>query len=527
MTSQPVNTTNSATAADAGPAISDSPRLGAYPQISGPDTRQAMADTDSSQNATAAADGGRTRTPSAGEAEPRGGPPTREEPCAAPTAGAAAQRGRKAATSAARRAPGSGERHQIEAAPHGREAAGSPCGAVIDDPFGLLGSLDLSSLGTIWTTPGQAAVAALAAAGMASDVVIAPPGVYHLAAPAAPAPQPQPAPTKAKASGRRGAQPKEPKVVDAVPQSAPPADLSYDVCAQCGGQMRRGTNNLEYLCDECGLVVEGDTAEPEEDEAPRPAPNAARLRIVGPNSNQLQPDLYRSGSGNTAAAQKKQILEEYKVYRQLYVEAGGRAFPLNALETAAEFYNAVQKQYVKRSQNKKSIMAACLWRACLQIGYAPSKAEVAAFMQLPNKGIARGDNFVRGLVADGKMDLEINADPSRPEITTLFALLSFDGDQYAGLREAVYDVVQTAIKNNIGTNSILRSKVAGATYIVLRRCKDRELIPKPLSMQEFCAKRIRKNTVERFTRELDDYHSYFEECYRKAGLDTAPTRGHH
>jgi hypothetical protein len=377
--------------------------------------------------------------------------------------------------------------------------------AVIDDPFGLLSSLDLSALdlGAGWAAPGQSSFGPAHSALALANLY---PG-SNGAADMTPTPTP-------------------------VPGENQPLELrelcSYgegETCAQCGGAMRRGTNNLEYICADCGLLVEGDTAEPEDDEAPRAAPNTARLRIVGPNSNQLQPDLYRSGSGNTPATQKKAIFDEYLAYRGLYIEAGGRAFPKNALELAAEFYNAVQRQCVKRSQNKKAIMAACLWRACLAISFAPSKAEVAAFMQLPNKGIARGDNFVRSLVADGKMELDINSDPCRPEITTLFAHLGFEGDQYAGLREAVHEVVQMAIRSNIGTNSILRSKVAGAAFAVHRRCKDRALVPKAMNLQEFCAKRIRKNTVERFTRELDDYHSYFEEVYRKAGLDATPARG--
>ena len=338
------------------------------------------------------------------------------------------------------------------------------------DPFGILADLDLSGLDA-W--PGEGIVAALAASGLAGGAV-------------------------------RG----------------PRVDAD-DVCARCGAQMCRGTNDLEYVCGGCGLVVEGDTAEPD-DEAPRAAPNTARLRIVGRNSNQLQPDLYRSSSGNTAASQKKQIKEEYLALRADRIEAGGRALPLDACKLASDYYNAVQRRCVKRSQNKKAIMAACLYLACLEIGFSPSKAEIAIFMQLPNKGIARGANFVRALVADGGMeDIDINVDPCRPEITTLFAHLRLEGNAYAGLRAAVYDVVQVAIANSIGTSSTLRSKVAGATFAVMHRCKDRELIPKPMKLQEFCQDRIRKNTVDRFTQELDAYHSFFEGCYARAGLDSA------
>ena len=292
-------------------------------------------------------------------------------------------------------------------------------------------------------------------------------------------------------------------------------EVPIGVCPHCNMQMLRGTNDLDFVCSGCGLIIEGESSDPDDT-----APNTARLRIVGPNSNQLQPDLYRSSIGNTAANQKKQIFEEYCTYRQRYIEDGGRALPFDACKLASDFYNAVQRQCVKRSQNKKEIIAACFYHACIEIGFSPNKVEIATFMQLPNKGIARGSNFIRSLVADGNMDVNINADTCYPEITTLFAYLGYEGNAYDYLRDAVYKIVQISITNNIGTSSILRSKVAGATFVVQRRCTNRELIPKPMGLQEFCKDRIRKNTVERYTRKLDDHHSHFESCYIEAGLNS-------
>jgi transcription initiation factor TFIIIB Brf1 subunit/transcription initiation factor TFIIB len=300
----------------------------------------------------------------------------------------------------------------------------------------------------------------------------------------------------------------------------------FSRCAQCGGAMRRAANNIEFTCGDCGLVLEGDSAEPDEDEgAPRAQLGAARLRIVGPNSGRLQPDLYRSGNGNSSATQKKQMALEFLAYRDYYIGAGGRAFPINACELAAEYYNDVQRACVKRNDNKRVIMATVLKKACCKVGFSPTTEEVAAFMQLRSKGTARGENFVRSLVADGKMeDPDADADPVRPEIATLFARLGFEGERYAGLQDAIYEIVQVAVDSNIGTNSVLRSKVAGATYAVLRRCTDRGLVPKLVTLQEFCAmQHIRKNTIDRFLQRVDDHHSFFEELYRRAGLDAAPT----
>lgn len=305
------------------------------------------------------------------------------------------------------------------------------------------------------------------------------------------------------------------------PETPPPPGQT-EVCASCGGQMISLASDIEHVCGSCGLVVEDDSAEPESDEAPRAAPRSAGLRVVGPGSRQLQPDLYRSGCGTTAASQKKQIYEEYLEYMRHFIQNGGRAFPRDACAVAAEYYNiGVQQVCVKRMQNKKTIMASCLQYACCLIGFAPTNAEVAAFMQLQSKGIARGDNYVRGLVADGTIELDVNADRIGPEVTTLFAHLGLEGDRFAGLRGAVRDIVETAVKNNIATNSILRSKVAAATYTVLTRCRDKSLVPTPVDMQVFCAARIRKNTLQKCLEGFGDYHSYFEPCYVRAGLDAS------
>lgn len=304
--------------------------------------------------------------------------------------------------------------------------------------------------------------------------------------------------------------------------AAAAAATESPTCAHCGGAMLRATSNIESTCAGCGLVREGDSTEPDDSGAPRSDPT--QLRIVGPNSSRLQPDLYRSGNGNSSATQQKQMANEYLVYRSYYIEAGGRAFPINACELAAEYYNRVQQTCVKRNDKKRVIMAALLKQACAKVGFSPTVQEVAAFMQLQSKGIARGENFVRSLVADGAIeDPGVDADSSRPEIATLFARFGFEGEQYDDLRRAVSDLVQLAIAHNIGTNSTLRSKIAGATFVVLRRCTDAALVPEPITLPRFCdVQHIRKNTIERFLQKVEDHHSFFVELYRREKLDDGP-----
>ena len=222
-----------------------------------------------------------------------------------------------------------------------------------------------------------------------------------------------------------------------------------------------------------------------------------------------------------------QIFDEFSISRDRYIESGGKAFPKSACKTAAEYYNSIQRHYVKRNQNKKAIMAECLFLACIQDNFVPPKAATAEFMGLNTKGIARGENFLRSIAADGKINnIDINVSTCRPEIETLFMQLKYTeldkkaNCEYKFLKDAIEKIVQTAEDSHIGTKSIIRSKVAGATYEVLRRCTNKTLVPKMLTTQEFCHEKIRKNTIERFIKELYIYHSKFEPIYAEFGLET-------
>jgi predicted nucleic acid-binding Zn-ribbon protein len=298
----------------------------------------------------------------------------------------------------------------------------------------------------------------------------------------------------------------------------PPSVSNF--CTQCGSILHRSINNITNTCSTCGCT----TDEISEEAIDVNDIMNNKIRIVGYNSNQFQPNLYRSDNGNICMLQKKQILGEYKEYRQKFIELGERAFPLNACELATELYNKIQQHCVKRSQNKKAIMAACLWQACLTIDFAPSKIEIARFMQLPHKGIARGNNFIRSLVSEGQLDIDPNIDTIYPEIRTLFLQMSYIGDQYKKLHDIIHDLIQLSIEKSIGINSLSRSKVIGSTYIVLRRSKHWDIITNvPNSTKDFCRNKIRKNTIDRFITEINAYHSYFKEYYTSVNLiDTMP-----
>lgn len=293
------------------------------------------------------------------------------------------------------------------------------------------------------------------------------------------------------------------------PNIAIETNALYSACAQCGAQMYCSSNNLESICKECGCIVDN-TADAEE-EQPVIMSGISRLRLVGVNSSYLQPDLYKSNCSD-ANAQRGQIYNEYKECRAKYILEGGQTMPLDACSMAADLYSSIQQVHVKRSQNKKSIMAACFYYACLDLGFTMRKSEIAAFMQLKVGGIARGLNFCKRIDSDGEIALNIDIDPCKPEITTLFNQLELRGTDYAPLKEAVFDIVQTAIANNIGIKSVLRSKCAGAVLDVITRAK--LVVP-----EELLKKTVKTNTAEKFTTCLRDYKRYFTPIYKKHKLE--------
>lgn len=306
--------------------------------------------------------------------------------------------------------------------------------------------------------------------------------------------------------------------VPAAAEAYAPPRIVREVCGQCGHDLAGCDYSSEQVCPGCGQVFEADTTGVSYETERAQADGATRLRLVGPNSAQYQPDLYRSYSGNNSATQLRTIIEEFKFYREQLFKVEGYAFPLDILEKAAQMYIEVQKEAVKRSANKRMIMAACVARACLESGVAANEKRISVMMQVA--GYARGVNYLVKLGTDKRIEFA-PADVHWPEVSTLFMTLGYTGPEYRFLQAAVLDVVTTAERHQIGTSSLLRSKVAGATFVVLSRCSDPALLPHRLPIAEFCRRgNIRRNTIDRFIFELSDYHdSFFAECYERAGLD--------
>jgi hypothetical protein len=291
-----------------------------------------------------------------------------------------------------------------------------------------------------------------------------------------------------------------------------------DVCVSC--QVSLQVSGMLYECPACHEVFEAadiqDVLPSSHPEGSGTASLRGRLRVVGRESGWYQPDMDRTNPGESSEQQKKATSSELIRFNKEYVARGGEAFPLNVLNDVAEGYYAVQKYSVKRSKMKKVILAIFVFHACIERGFSRLRSEVAELMQLPNHGIARGDDFLRSLAEDTGLDINLNASRLRPHTTTAFAHLGLAGAEFEPLRAAVEALVQIAEDAKIGYCSGLRSKVIAATAEVLRRKGGLKFSANEVA--RLC--KIRINTLRSFLDCLEDHHSTFKQTYIDFGLDS-------
>ncbi len=325
-----------------------------------------------------------------------------------------------------------------------------------------------------------------------------------------------------------------------VAETSAARSVGMNACAACGAALQRGL--VDSSCVGCGLVSAGDpsAADDGDDLAPREAAVTSRLRVVGPNSGYYQPDLDRSSGGDSAPAARRRIHEELLAYRASAIKRGAKVPPIDACSLATDMYLEIQQQVTKRKNNKQAILAACLRLACGQIGYVPETAELAGMLQLRSRGIARGDNFIRTMEADGLIEADVNQDMCAPQVSTAFCKLGLVGAEYAALRAAAVALVTRAADVGVGVSSTMRSRAHGAAFVVLNRAFKSarpaaastagapsarqataavDVFAKELTLAEFVARcDIRKTTLERYIGPLATHHSRFADIYAAAML---------
>jgi hypothetical protein len=272
-------------------------------------------------------------------------------------------------------------------------------------------------------------------------------------------------------------------------------DTANNYCQDCPDTLMVPTAT-EYQCPLCGQVRYDVQAEKNTDDAVNNS-----IRVTTGSSK----GRFYTVTGDYSKTQKKYILEQLYENHNLHNE---NAFPKEVLVLVADAYNMIQKhitedevddngdvvgqkKFVRRGNIKDEVLGALMYFKCIEKGITRKKKDIATFMKLPTHGFSRGEDILRNLHAEGKIDIPIDDEPIEGFIDRYLEALNIEDNDYHSF---VKEIVERSELKNIGMNSQLSSKVVGAIWIIItqRKLKIRS------DQLEQAADNTKKNTFSKF-----------------------------
>jgi len=265
-----------------------------------------------------------------------------------------------------------------------------------------------------------------------------------------------------------------------------------NICHMCGiGCLNKQTSGDKLVCNHCGLM-DGYDKDENDDKLQASssclASGSTRIRIVGVNSKLSQASLYKNSAMPTCKMLAwENTLSDFQKLISIYNEKCVREedkMPIEACRLASDMYREIQEQCVKRSENKRSIMAACYYMSCLQHGWAISKSSLTAVMNLQS-GPAKGTNFVNELRGRGFIDsCPKNIDYNNACLTLVFKCMKIDDEPYCNdlYQKTVY-MLNVLDANKVAYTSQQKTKACGMTYNVIKRYFYNKHINHPTSIK--------------------------------------------
>jgi len=287
----------------------------------------------------------------------------------------------------------------------------------------------------------------------------------------------------------------------------------FNYCSECNIAM--DTTNSGYECSKCGIKREivGNVKDCNEDST-----GILRTRKAGQSSfYNITPDY--------AKTQKKVIIDQLNKLNYMYK---GPEIPKDILSSVATIYNDIQKiivikeeedekkitgnkKFVRRGNIKNEVIGALIKYECIRAGVPRKNKSICEFMKLAC-GISRGEDILRNLHLDGKIDIPINKDPGSTYTERYMETLGIDSKNY---RNFVNNLVAMSIKKKIGMNSIMTSKIVGAIWILIIH----EKINITSKQLETATENIRKNTWCRYSKVIEANLLKFIDVFNKWNVD--------
>lgn len=288
--------------------------------------------------------------------------------------------------------------------------------------------------------------------------------------------------------------------------------IMYNYCPDCNLPMILSLS--EYQCAQCGLTYKNeiDGVKNHDDTV-----NSSIRITTGANKGH-----FYNTNGDYTKTQRKNVIE-YLLQRARAYE--GPVFSPAILNAAANQYNYIQKyitedeydemgvktgtkKFVRRSSIRDEILAGLIYFEGIRAKTIRKKKDIALFMGLLTSGFARGEDKLRDLEAQGKIDIPVDEEPIEGYVDRYLEALNIVNDNYSAF---ITEIVNTAIECKLGIRCQLSSKIVGSIWILITKCK----LNISVQTLEAAADNTKKNTFMKFYKIVFDNFATFAPIFAK------------
>jgi hypothetical protein len=278
-------------------------------------------------------------------------------------------------------------------------------------------------------------------------------------------------------------------------------EVDHRICVDCN--LALIVSGSELSCPSCGMVTtKGESGMDT---------TAATGTIKIANSR----GRYYNFSGDYSRTQRKVIEDQLNKNNNAINE---NKLPKNIITNVAAIYNTIQqmivmcggqeKKFVRRGNIKDEVLAAIIYYECIRSGVARQTKDIAEFMKLPVNGFSRGDDILRTIHRQKKLELPIDA--SNDELCANRYLESL-GIMTPEYKTFIMDVVDVSERSYICMHSAISSKIVGTIWMLVSQLG----LDVTIEKLENTADKIKKNTFMKFYVAVQHDPITFADIFRK------------
>jgi hypothetical protein len=283
------------------------------------------------------------------------------------------------------------------------------------------------------------------------------------------------------------------------------------MCDNCDVPMNISGN--DYVCENCGKKTPAGNWD-----SSGPSSNGGVVRFGGAGVNSKK-TLYMTKT-DPEKAQKNNILLQMQARYNVFSDHRGNKFPMNIIRAAVDDYVAILNAVPAdescaakshRRSLKNEMLAGLLKIEMQKMGNVMPDAEIARFMELQTGGFSKGTGLLDKYRAQGLPVPSGPEDITTSHLNTYLPQLGIDTPTH---RMFVTDVVTRSFQRKIAMQSYHSSKIIGAIWILIERCK----LGITAHALEKCTGGTKKSTFCKFTYEVYRNISSFCDIFEKYGV---------